>query len=462
MVHGATAVSLVRARRLGSVATARILKKLGLQSDGAVARLMKGSIFSFAGAASARVMNVITAVIVARVLGQQGFGAYGIIQGTVVAVSALAGMGLGATATKYVAELREKDPARARAISALADMVAFVSSTLFAVLLWAAAPWLAAQTLADAGMADPLRIGAVAVGFTAYGAAQTGVLMGFERFDLVALTGLFGAVAAIPLCGGGAYLFGIRGAVWGLSGAAGITCIVNLVLVRRCAKDAAVPSGYRGLLREWPILFRFSIPSVLCNVLVTATAWIVNAMIVNSQNGYAEMGIFSAALQWRNAALFLPSAVTTVALPILANIGGDGVHRKRTGVIRVSFLLSGGIALLTTIGIAAAAPWLMAAYGKSFSAGIPTLILLLVSGVLIAVNNVVGAELASRDRVWLGALFCAGLCGLQVVFGLCFVGGHGALGAATAVLLAYLGHTVWQGVYLYAVSRFSEKNECTP
>src|SRR5205809_607488 len=87
-------------------------------------RVLSASIWSLAGATGGKGLTLISSIIAARILGREGFGAFGVIQGTVGSFGIFAGLGLGLTATKYVAELRVIDPKRAGRIIALSQRIA--------------------------------------------------------------------------------------------------------------------------------------------------------------------------------------------------------------------------------------------------------------------------------------------------------------------------------------------------
>ncbi len=81
-------------------------------------------------------------------MGKAIYGELGIVRSTVAMFGAFAGLSLGLTATKHVAEFRLTDPLRAGRILALSGVVAFGSGAIVAIACFALAPWLAAHTLA--------------------------------------------------------------------------------------------------------------------------------------------------------------------------------------------------------------------------------------------------------------------------------------------------------------------------
>jgi O-antigen/teichoic acid export membrane protein len=84
-------------------------------------RLARGVFWSMAGAMISRGLMLVATVAVARLLGKTGYGELGMIQSTVGMFGVFAGFGLGLTATKHVAELRQSDPIRAGRILGALD-----------------------------------------------------------------------------------------------------------------------------------------------------------------------------------------------------------------------------------------------------------------------------------------------------------------------------------------------------
>jgi O-antigen/teichoic acid export membrane protein len=66
-------------------------------------RLASGAIWGGVAAGGSRVVTVAASFFLARILGQVGFGEYGMVNSTAGMISSLAGMGIGLTVTKHVA-----------------------------------------------------------------------------------------------------------------------------------------------------------------------------------------------------------------------------------------------------------------------------------------------------------------------------------------------------------------------
>ena len=135
-------------------------------------RLAKGTLWSLAGAIVSRGLMLAAMVCVARILGTSVYGELGMIQATVGMFGIFAGFGLGLTATKHVAEFRDRDPLRAGRILGLSGLTAMLAGGLTALLLYALAPWLASRTINAPHLAGLLRVGTVLLFVSALNGAK--------------------------------------------------------------------------------------------------------------------------------------------------------------------------------------------------------------------------------------------------------------------------------------------------
>jgi O-antigen/teichoic acid export membrane protein len=260
---------------------------------------------------------------------------------------------------------------------------------------------------------------------------------------------LYLGLISFPILVGGAYIGGVNGAVWALAINLAGNWLLNHLALRKEACQYDVPFTFRNCSHELYVLWQFSLPVALAGAVVGPVNWVCNTLLVNRPGGYSEMGLFSAANQWRMAILFVPSMVGRVVLPMLSNLNGSEARTSYRKILRISIILNGGTGLAMALPIALLASGIMRSYGKGFEEGRWVLLCLVFSAVLMAVNNVVGQAIVSKGRVWLG--FLLNLCwasALLVISWSLIQRGYGAFGLALATLIAYALHTVWQSVYL--------------
>jgi O-antigen/teichoic acid export membrane protein len=418
-------------------------------ADSLRGRFTRGAVWSLIGAVISQGSNLAASVITARLLGRDLFGEYGMIQSTVGMLGVFAGLGLGVTATKYVAEFRTRDPERAGRIIALGCAVASVSGGLLALCILRYAPVLAAKTLNAPALADELRIASVLLFFNALNGAQTGALSGFEAFRAIARINLARGLIAFPVTVAAVLLWRLSGAIWALAVTAAVACLLSQLSLRQHCAALGIRPQYSSAWRERRVLWSFSTPAFVSAALVGPVTWAANTMLVNQPGGYAEMGVFSAASQWRNAIAFVPGVLAQFALPLLSNLNGERDVLRYGKALRWNLILTAAAGTAVAVPVTLGAPQIMRLYGRGFQQGWLVLVLSAGTAVVACVNGVVGTAILSAGSVWVGCAFNGMWAAVLLAGCYCFIPTKLALGLAVSMLGAYIAHTVWQAAYLH-------------
>ena len=401
------------------------------------ARFALGAFWSLAGAILSRGFLLAASIVCARLLGEAGFGALGMIQSTVGMFGVFAGLGLGLTATKYVAEFRRSDPERAGRILGLSATAAFFAGLVMAAALVLGAPFLSKVVLESPTLAGPLTLGAGLVFFGAINGVQTGALAGFEAFSAIARVNLLSGVLSFPLIVLGVWSNGLGGAIAGMVAALGINWFLNhRALARECSL-AGIPRGLAGCGQEWPILHQFSLPALLASVVVAPGLWLSSALLARQSHGYSQLGLYTAADKWRLLILFVPTSISTTTLPVLANLHGEGDGRGFRDVFRANLLMNAGMALLAALLVALFAAPILSIYGPAFRQGRAVLGVLAFAALPGALNTVLGQPLVAARFMWWRFAFDLLLVASMVGLAWLLVPRYGALGLASAYALAF-------------------------
>jgi O-antigen/teichoic acid export membrane protein len=405
-------------------------------------RFSAGLAWTFAGTAISQALAMVAAIVTARLLGRGGYGEYGMVAGTLQNAGILAGLGLGLTATKFVAELKSSDPARASRLLALTVRVSTVAGLASALAVFAAADVVAARALNAPQLADVLRLGAPVLLVGALAGAQNGALAGLEAFATASrvnvFRGAFGCVTAIV----GVMLFGLPGAVGALVVGGALSCVVGAVALARARRDAGLPPASGPA--ELGVLWRFTLPAFLANALVGPATWVAGAILVRQSDGYPELGLVNAVNQWRTALLFLPGVMAQVALPLLASSLQEG-----EGQLRFDRLVrhTQGLTLLAvfplTVGLMLLAGPLLALYGGDFSGGEAVVFASLACVLVQGVSSALGPAVQAKGRMWLG--FSLNLAWAAVLIGTTSLLSPrlGGLALALGTGLGYVPITAW-------------------
>lgn len=415
-------------------------------SDAIRRRLAVGAVWSVVATCFTRASALVVSIIVARALGKDHFGEFGVVQSTVGMFGLFAGAGMGMTATKHIAELRSSEPSRAGRIMGIALLVGGTMSALAAGVLTFVAPWLARVTLASTEVGPLLQLGCAFLIFGVMNGLLAGALYGFEGFRPVAIVDAIAGVAGCGMVSAGVLFMALPGAILGLTAAAALQFGGYWFFLRRELARSGIRVTCKGCLSELPTIYSFSLPALLASAMTAPLMWACSAVVVNQPDGYAQMGLFNAANQWRSAILLLPLTLSAPFLPVLASLFGAD-RRKYLKVVMLGIVVNCSLAFMVGTAVILLSRTILAAYGKDFVAGRPVLICLVASAVLAATVWSVGQAIASSGRMWWG--FALNLVwGAVLLSSLWWLRRRGAYGYAVANLIAYAVHLFTSSAYV--------------
>lgn len=424
-------------------------------------RMARGAFWAVGGAAISRGLMVLASIVAARILGKTAFGELGIIQSSVGMFSAFSGLGLGITATKYIAELRATAPARAERIIAISSSISIFTGAAVTLAMVAMAPYLADKALNAPHLSGLLTVSAPMLLFGTWSGAQNGILSGLEAFKTIARINLATGLLSFPFIIGGVLLGGLPGAVWGLTLSSAAGCAFNNLALRSELSARRLRPDYANCGSEISVIWKFSIPAALSTIIIGPINWAASAMLVNTSGGYGEMGVYNAANQWLMALMFLPSVAGSVVMPILSETLGRKDSHSTGKVLKFNLMASAAVGIPIGLLLCLLSPYIMGWYGPGFSGRWLTLALTIATAVILATETPVGHIIAASGKMWTGLA-------MNTVWGGAFIGlsylllSHGADGIAMSRLLAYVVHAIWTFVFAYDILRRtrSTQTEC--
>jgi len=433
-----TAVGVPRLPRPGWPGGASLGARLRRALASPLARhFARGAAWSLSGSVAARVLALAGAILVARALGAAPYGAYALVLATSAMLQTFTGFGLPETGARHLAGSHAADPAASGRIVALTALVAAVLGTAGAIAAAVSAPWLARAVLSSPELTGPLRLSAALLLFGPVNGAFLGILAGLGRFREIAVVTVLGAAASIPLLWLGARGGGVLGGIAGQVIATVLAAGLSGAAVVRAARATGIPLTLRGVTREWRVLLEYSLPVTLCNALVAPATWATSALVAGQPGGHRELGIFTAANQWRNAIVLVATSAGTVLLPLFSRLHDAGRTRELSRTIWSAFASMAALCAALAALFAALAPTLMSAYGRDFDGAAQVLVVLAATGAVAGALHVVVQAIAGAGRMWLGFFLNLGWAGALVLaaYGL---RAHGARGLAASHLAAYL------------------------
>lgn len=375
-----------------------------LPQDSVYTRLRLGLTWNLIATVANQGSSFLSNVLIANIVGRVAYGKYATVANTLLSISSIAQLATGYTVTKYIAEFRFTNPARAGRVMQLCSYVAAVSSLISGAGLLLCSRFLADHVLKAPELSMPTAIGAIFLGLSTYTGFQMGVLAGVEAYRALARTSITAGVVTVASCAALAYFAGLKGAVTGLA----LSAVIRYFLFRHVAGTCVERAGIdgRGDWRsERRILFRFAIPAALAGLSVAPASWLGNVALVRSLNGFSEMAVYSAAFSLVIMVMFIPRVGDRVVMTVINDRKGAGDDQGYRRVFWINVGLTTTLIVLGAIFMALFGPALLHIFGKSFvQEGRPVLYILLMATVPEGVSMSLGQVLQSNERLWTYAL----------------------------------------------------------
>ncbi|MBF4475252.1 oligosaccharide flippase family protein [Methanobacterium formicicum] len=403
------------------------------------AKLIYGIFWNFISALASQGFPLIASIIAARLLGTAGYGQLGMITSTVILFSTFAGLGLGVTSTKYIAQYHLTDPNRTGRIMGLTNLFGIISGLLMCIILFIMAPWLASNTLASPDLAPVLRIASLLLIFNTIVGIQSGSIAGFGAFKDLAKIAILQGIISASLTLTGVYFFGLTGAIVAMV----TNSIINLILyklsINNLVKKFKIKIDYLKSWKEKEVIWKLSIPSMLASVMVGPIMWIANIIIINNPDGYSQLGIFNAANQWKTMLVFLPSIIGGVLLPMVS----ANVNNENKGLEAVNVLVSWIIVIIIALPLISFPEIIALFYGQSYSSTVflQSISAMMLVSCILAYKEGIARKLIAKNLMWWG--FLSNLVwGILFLVSILIFQNLGALGLAVSYIISYSVNTL--------------------
>lgn len=303
-------------------------------------RLVNDSFWAIFGNVVSKGLGLASGIIIARILGKEIYGEYGVIRNTLMSVAVFSTFGLGYTATKFIAENIKNNSTIIPSIINYARYITLIVSGIMALGLLFASTYLSESVLNAPHLALPLRIVSIWIVFNAVTATQIGVLAGFGDFKVIAKVNV--VVGFITFFTGllFTYFFGLNGALSSLLLAQIINCILNYYEVtKKTVKIEKFDQKNSLLFKE---VIQFSLPVAIQEGFYSLTTWFPNFLLIKMST-YGEVGLYSAAMQWNAIILFIPGILRNVIFSHLTHSYKN--KQRHYSIIKTTLTIN----LLTTL-----------------------------------------------------------------------------------------------------------------
>ena len=388
-------------------------KLLHTESNSIIDRIVSGTSWVLFGTIFSKISVFMATICIARILSKEVYGELSIIRSTIQLFVSLSGFGIGATATKFIAEYRRNSPEKVINVYFVTNIFVWIMAIIACSILILFSSSIATERLHHEELGMQLRIAGIILFFTLINGAQTGSLAGFEDFKRIAKCNILMGISEVLFLCIGAYLWGLTGAVIGF----GLTyCVAwgyNSIGINRHLKALHIPFRKEILnikLHDFNILYSFSLPLAAMSWMQMLTYWWMKTLVVEC-SGFSSMANYDIAEQWKTLSLLIPSMIASVILPVLSNVNDD---RNRRKAIKLNFYINVGFTMAIAIFILIFGKWLILIYGTAYNNVWPVYILV-TSAIFDSVSNLCGTILISSKKVPM-ALISNGVWAICLMF----------------------------------------------
>jgi O-antigen/teichoic acid export membrane protein len=411
--------------------------RMRLGAHGSVRRrVMAGMGWSLFGAVTARATLMIASILAGRILGVTGFGGLGIIQSTVDLVAIAGGLGLAVSGTRFIAAARAT-PERVGQLISHIVRITLISALVASLLFLLCSSWIADTVLGAPQLAPELRAAAPLLFFAIVVANQIGCLGGLEAFNIIAKASVMRGVAGAILMLTGLHFGSVAGALLGLAAADALTAALQWIYLRQeagrraIALSSSLPADARRELR------RFSVPALLSSVATLPAMWLARVLLVNGPDGLAQVGLFTAAQKWSTLILFVPTAMSSIVLPVMSDLYATGDASGFRRVYRFNLMISLAAVGVPALTLVLFGRFLMQMFGADYTSASSVLRILALACIPMVMNSVLGQITVSTGRIWTRLVIDVALSVTLVATAIVAVPALHATGLAIAHLAAF-------------------------
>lgn len=355
-------------------------------------QLFKDSFWALLGSALGKGLALIAGIAIARMLGSEQFGEYGLIRNTLTYIAIVSTFGLGYSATKFIAEYVKHKPEYTYKLAKRLLQITLITGCCFALVQFIFAEEIAIF-IAAPHLNNTIRNFSPLIIFNAQTTTQLAILSGTKQFKVTAkINTVTGIIIFFASCFG-TYFWGLNGAL-----AALLLSFVVQTIISQYAINKSIPSNDSDTninvsFKDIRPILSFSLPIALQDSLYAITHWMSTYIIIMISN-YHEVGIISAAATWQSIVIFVPAMLKNV---MFSHLSSSTQHTK----LVKRFLLINLIATATPVLlISIASNFIETFYGASFQGLSLVIFIMCFSAIFISLGEVYVYALLSIGKSW--------------------------------------------------------------
>lgn len=354
--------------------------------------LFKDSFWAVFGNGLGHFLLLLAGIVIARFLGKDIYGEYGVVKTTMFYIASFSTLGLGFTATRFVAKYKDVDDGLLKGSIYSSLSITAVSSLVLCLLLLVFAKPLAVY-LDEPRLEIPFRFLGVIIISRAMSTTTGAVLGGIKNFKAAGVNNIVSGACMLILGSGFTYLWGLNGSLIALLTSQAILFLLNLGAIYKSSLYKL-----RLVVRKKvtaPIL-NFTFPVALQELSYSLSQWGV-ILILTKFCSMGEVGLYTAAAQWNTIILFMPSLLSNV---VLSYLSGSETAKKQQRLLRLMLLVNFFATLVPFFLVYFCSDYIISFYGSTFVEMKDVMNILVFSTIFDCMSKVLQSNMISEGKNW--------------------------------------------------------------
>lgn len=359
--------------------------------------LLNDSFWAVFGNIFGKGLSLLSVMLIARILGKDLYGEYGVISNTVISLTILGSFGLSYTSTKFVAELSAKKKNLLYVVITNLQKMTIYFTLILSVGCFFLSELIANDILKEPKLSLLLKLSSSYIVFNGISRTQIGVLAGLKQFKNLAkingIIGLSSIVFSVILSN----YFSIIGSVIALILIQVLNCVLNFRLINSLVEKNK--SSHTVSTKE---ILKFSFPVALQEAFYAILTWCFSLVLVRHSD-IGEVGLYSAAAYWSALILFIPGILRNVILSHMSTNLDDS--KKHNNILKTVLLINFIITFVVSIIIYFLSDYIILIYGDNFVQLKNVLNVSVFTTIFISISNVYAQAYMSKNKNWTMLVF---------------------------------------------------------
>ena len=354
--------------------------------------LFKDSFWAVFGNGLGHFLLLLAGIVIARFLGKDVYGEYGVVKTTMFHFASFATLGMGFTATRYVAKFKDSDESLLKGSIFSSIVITVISSVVLCILLFVFSEPLA-NYLDEPRLSTPFRFLGIIIIARALNTTTGAILAGTKSFKAVGINNIVSGFSMLAVGALFTYLWGLNGSLSALLFSQLLLCVLNILAINKNTL-----SKLKHIIKkdQYSSLLRFTFPIALQELTYAISQWGV-VMFLAKFCSMGEVGIYSAAAQWNTVIQFIPAFLFNV---VLSYLSGSETIKEQKKILKRMLLVNLISTIIPVVLVFLFSGFIASFYGSTFVGMKDVMNIIMFSTIFDCMSKVFHSNMISEGKNW--------------------------------------------------------------